>query len=827
MDIIKYKNKYIHQINLFKNNKDLFPEHKIYEMLWALESEMIIWDDIPPNFKDEFALPSLKDNGIDLISLDYSRVSQVKKYGENSTINFTDISTFYCYANGILNITDLSIHTTNDSKLVKFVDCLIQKKNINLQRKSFKEMLDNIGEEDIEDNKIITNIEQRDYLIEATKLFLESEKKDLLFQLPCGTGKSFIIFNIISIELQKNSENKFIIFCPWIDLATQMFEQITNLGIVSSLICTGKRIIKKGTKVIICVNRSVEFIPEIYFKYKFIDEAHHLEDETSVIKQKIDKIKAEKTLRLSATFHSTEKLDYNFPMDIAIEKGYISDYIINVEYLTKGDKMKSIIDLVKNNMDWSPMFVYFNSVERIKIFYDEIKKNGINCDYLFGEDTREKKNSIKDKIENGEIQVLALCGMYNEGISIDCLQTIIFGDLRYSEINRMQIAMRANRIYHSKPYYRLVLPLCESEFDEDDIQDLIKTFSKIDQRLKKSIMSGTRTKIKIRKDGSNLDVENAELLREKIFTRFGEIIGKLTTFEKSEELLEYVEKHGIHPKDRTDVLFSDDSSMTNFWQARKNRQDFDYPPYVNLLKNPILKKNNEEYLLEKEKNRDIEKIPIERKVDMFLKYVLENQKIPKEKDDFDFGDNTSACKFWQTCRLVNKFKFDIYAKLLDNEILKEDYDKYLINLEKKTSTEEKIELLLEFVKKNNRYPIESDKDSFRDGTRYIIFWKKCKIRCKLEADKYKKLYENPILRKNYEEYYSFKEIKLSLEEKSIILLEFVKKNNRIPTESEKIKFDDGTFIHCFWRQIKRNKIGYKYPILMDNKILFKNYNGQL
>ena len=592
-----------------------------------------------------------------------------------------------------------------------------------------------------------------------------------------------------------------------------MFEQITNLGIVSSLICTGKRTIKKGTNVIICVYRSVEFIPEIDFKYKFIDEAHHLEDETSVIKQKIDKINAEKILRLSATFHSTEKLDYIFPMDIAIEKGYISDYIINVEYLTKGDKMKSIIDIVKNNMDWSPMFVYFNSVERIKAFYEEIKKIGISCDYLFGEDTREKKNSIKGKIENGEIQVLTLCGMYNEGISIDCLQTIIFGDLRYSEINRMQIAMRANRRYHSKPYYRLVLPLCESDFDEDDIQDLLKTFSKIDQRLKISIKSGTRTKIKIRKDGSNLDLENAEFLREKIFTRFGEIIGKLTTYEKSDELLKYVEKYGMHPKERSDELFSDDSSMTNFWQARKNRQDFDYPPYVNLLKNPVLKKNNEEYLLEKEKNKDIQKISMEVKVDMLLKYVEDYQRIPNKNEDFDFGDNTSGCKFWQACRLANKFKFDVYAKLLDNKILKEDYERYLKNLEKKTSTEERIDVLLKFVIKNNRYPTESDDDIFSDGIRLVLFWSNCKSKKNLELQEYAKLNENPILRQNYQEYITFMEIKVSLEQKSKIFLDFVVKNKRLPIESEKIKFNDGTSVHGFWRQIKRNKVGAKYPIL--------------
>jgi hypothetical protein len=64
-----YRHKYL-RIIYEKDSK--LPIHKLYEYAWAIEEEMIMWDDIPRNFKQKHNLPHMIDYGIDLIKLDES-----------------------------------------------------------------------------------------------------------------------------------------------------------------------------------------------------------------------------------------------------------------------------------------------------------------------------------------------------------------------------------------------------------------------------------------------------------------------------------------------------------------------------------------------------------------------------------------------------------------------------------------------------------------------------------------------------------------------------------------------------------------------------------
>ena len=136
-----------------------------------------------------------------------------------------------------------------------------------------------------------------------------------------------------------------------------------------------------------------------------------------------------------------------------------------------------------------------------------------------------------------------MCGVYNEGVSFNNLQTVIFGDLRHSQINKIQIAMRACRKHENKPFFRIVLPIVENDFNGKDISELVKTFCKIDGRLKKEIQNKSggncnggnggsgRVRVNVRDD-----VENAELLYGEVYDRFGRIVGESNINKKIEEL---------------------------------------------------------------------------------------------------------------------------------------------------------------------------------------------------------------------------------------------------------------------------------------------------
>ena len=44
----------------------------------AIDLEMILWDDLPPDFDTKFKVPHKIDYGVDLVTLDYSKSCQVK-----------------------------------------------------------------------------------------------------------------------------------------------------------------------------------------------------------------------------------------------------------------------------------------------------------------------------------------------------------------------------------------------------------------------------------------------------------------------------------------------------------------------------------------------------------------------------------------------------------------------------------------------------------------------------------------------------------------------------------------------------------------------------
>ena len=125
----------------------------------------------------------------------------------------------------ILNIDDMTLATTDMAK----IDTLFQKKivdtgKVKVVRNNFYNLI-NSFEQDLNEiivtEKQIPEIEPRHYLLDCFKLISESPKDILKFQLPCGTGKTYIMLYTILETLKINANSTFIIFCPWIELAKQ------------------------------------------------------------------------------------------------------------------------------------------------------------------------------------------------------------------------------------------------------------------------------------------------------------------------------------------------------------------------------------------------------------------------------------------------------------------------------------------------------------------------------------------------------------------------------------------------------------------------------
>ena len=224
----KYRNNYLRLIKQFCLGNYNLEKYKVFELLYSLELGMILWEDLPPDFDVKFKVPHRIDYGIDLVTLPYDKSCQVKLYHENSRITWSDISNYYTYSKGILNIDEMVLATTPEAKLDKMGEKLIIGNNIQLIRQDFKTLLGKYTPETttfdvVTGHPELHELELRPYLLEATQIFNESGENTLSFQLPCGTGKSYIMLHIIREYLKIDPVSRHIIFCPWVDLAKQMY----------------------------------------------------------------------------------------------------------------------------------------------------------------------------------------------------------------------------------------------------------------------------------------------------------------------------------------------------------------------------------------------------------------------------------------------------------------------------------------------------------------------------------------------------------------------------------------------------------------------------
>jgi superfamily II DNA or RNA helicase len=214
-----------------------------------------------------------------------------------------------------------------------------------------------------------------------------------------------------------------------------------------------------------------------------------------------------------------------------------------------------------------------------------------------------------------------------------------------------------------------------------------------EQRLATWIQTQRKSYKKKKKTLSCERIEQLESVPFWIWKRCG-----LTTEEKVNELLESMKnRNAPPPKHNKTLLFSDDVvCMGSFWSNCKTGLRCDKSPYDKLLENPVLKKNYGKYLENKEKNKDKVKLSLEEKLDELLE-LMKNRDAPPPRNKTLFFSEGVDCmgSFWISCKFHQKCDRSPYDKLLENTVLKKEYEKFLENREKnkdniKLTTEEKV-----------------------------------------------------------------------------------------------------------------------------------------
>ena len=291
--ITKYNNiivsRYKDLINAKIDKKDYTNNHlcKIFEyysciqLMKEYKQCFYEYEDIKPEFK-EFNNMSRTDTGVDACNL-IDTIVQCKLRKDNLT--WRECGTFFGSQN-IFNeelkeivvrwkkmiITrnsdcDLSKHF--ESRANMFLDKTYDKNEMIIY---CEELVKNY----IEVEELIEPIVLRDYQIECIKLIKDSIGKNVVINLPTGTGKNLIILHSLKAGC------KYLILVPRIILMEQIKEEIKKhfpkLSKSVQCIGDGNDIYNEKKNICICVYNSIDVVKEYAkgFEKIFVDEAHHI-----------------------------------------------------------------------------------------------------------------------------------------------------------------------------------------------------------------------------------------------------------------------------------------------------------------------------------------------------------------------------------------------------------------------------------------------------------------------------------------------------------------------------------------------------------------------
>jgi len=279
---------------------------------------------------------------------------------------------------------------------------------------------------------------------------------------------------------------------------------------------------------------------------------------------------------------------------------------------------------------------------------------------------------------------------------------------------------------------------------------------------------------------------------------------KLSQDELHTLLFEYVNEYKCVPSATTQYRGHNIGSW--FHGRKKGAINIDSGAYKQLSINEIVKKSLDEYIEHKHETKDKIRLSWNESRDLLFEFVNENKCVPSKKTLYK-GHYIGQ---WFQSNKPDAINVDsvIYKQLAENELVKKGLDEFL---EYKDKTKDKIKLsfdelrilLFEYVDENKCVPT---KNTIYKGHRIDCFWGHTKQKVNdNESDIYKQFAVNPIIKKSIDEYIEHKhktkdKVKLSFDEWSTLLFEYVDENKCVPSHNTIYK---GHRIDYFLGHIKR------------------------
>jgi superfamily II DNA or RNA helicase len=529
-------------------------------------------------------------------------------------------------------------------------------------------------------------------------------------QMPPGTGKTHMSLTFVQNHPLPLPH---LFIANGKDLAYDTHRYAQKLGIQSQLLGDSSNDIdvsllknltsSSSCQLVVAIVHSLHRLPkDLRFGLKVLDEAHHYR-EGGVYRQRVDAVPCERTVELSATFIDQHDLDMSLSVDEAITGGYITDYQVHFGIFERLiDRHVATLQLVQRHLEeWSPMFCYYNSTASAQRAQDVFAAAGIRAVSLTGESTQLERDGVAAEVRGGTLDVVCLCGVWNESVSHHRLRTVIFAEPRNSETNKKQVAFRANRLYPDKPFYRIVFVCSQADMHDQSVRRTIRAFATADSRLAQAIRTQDRGRIRVEAIGFDFDIgsslapgsaaseaggraEEEQLcdFHDAVYDRLGGIMPHLNPAAKMQALVDEVAAcNGCIPAQKdTSTIFADGTRMGQFWTHCKDRSIATRSPeaYAILKGCAELRDDYAQF----EAQGAVRKMSVMEKMQALADEVAaRNGCIPAQKDTGGstiFADGTRMGEFWSRCKRqsIATRRPEAYAILKGCTELQDDYAQF-------------------------------------------------------------------------------------------------------------------------------------------------------
>ena len=411
-----------------------------------------MYEDVPEYIKERHNLPS-RDEGIDVIKLtngEIEKVYQCKCYTTNM-VTKSNIESFYKYKQQIYNLNNVEFIVVGSS-ITKI------HKNINQLKYDINEDFGKHSQIGGDKKDIKLKYYQLEAIEKIQKAY-DDEIDTINIKIPCGCGKTQLIYHYSSLDY------KILILVPKINIAEQIHDYFTKI-LNKKVNCYWSHYNKNcESNITLCVYNSIEDVVDENYDITFIDEAHHIIMseiykqslfECGVYNEKVkdsyidlisNSIKTKLKVNLSATIDINSEYDYEFKLNRAIKKRYLTNYEINVLYVNRLFKYKdileedykiqllNIVDILNSNKEYKHVLLYCSKIEIANMCVDVLNNNNITAHAVTCESNKKYRNNVLRDFKNGLVRIICSVNCLSEGTDLPIADTAIFLNDKDREIN--------------------------------------------------------------------------------------------------------------------------------------------------------------------------------------------------------------------------------------------------------------------------------------------------------------------------------------------------------------------------------------------------------